>query len=182
MILTQQQRLRMNLKDRLSSRCHIEDIHEILFYVQGNQERKAELYDLIFDPDDAVSYQALWVCSHFSTKENEWLYDKQDELINEVLNCKHSGKRRILLNLLVRQPQTNPPRVDFLNFCLDRMLPAKELPGVQTLCMKLGYELCRPIPELLLEYKTLLDLAEPDLLQISLRTVRKNILKKYDKT
>ena len=164
----------MDLKDRLSSRCHIEDIHEILFYVQGNQERKAELYDLIFDPDDAVSYQALWVCSHFSTKENEWLYDKQDELINEVLNCKHSGKRRILLNLLVRQPQANPPRVDFLN----RMLSAKELPGVQTLCMKLGYELCRPIPELLQEYKTLLDLAEPDLLQISLRTVRKNILKK----
>ena len=64
----------MDLKERLSSRCHIEDIHEILFYVQGNQERKAELYDLIFDPDDAVSYQALWVCSHFSTKENEWLY------------------------------------------------------------------------------------------------------------
>ena len=110
MILTQQQRLRMDLKERLSSRCHIEDIHEILFYVQGNQERKAELYDLIFDPDDAVSYQALWVCSHFSTKENEWLYDKQDELINEVLNCEHSGKRRILLNLLVRQPQANPPR------------------------------------------------------------------------
>ena len=182
MILTQQQRLRMDLKERLSSRCHIEDIHEILFYVQGNQGRKSELYDLIFDPDDAVSYQALWVCSHFSTKENEWLYDKQDELINEVLSCEHSGKRRILLNLLVRQPQTNPPRVDFLNFCLDRMLSAKELPGVQTLCMKLGYELCRPIPELLQEYKTLLDLAEPDLLQISLRTVRKNILKKYDKT
>ena len=45
----------MDLKERLSSRCHIEDIHEILFYVQGNQERKAELYDLIFDPDDAVS-------------------------------------------------------------------------------------------------------------------------------
>ena len=40
----------MDLKERLSSRCHIEDIHEILFYVQGNQERKAELYDLIFDP------------------------------------------------------------------------------------------------------------------------------------
>lgn len=178
MILTQQQRLRMNLKQRLSSRCHIEDIHEILLYVQGDQERIAELYDLIFGPDDTVSYQALWVCSHFSTKENEWLYDKQDELINEVLSCEHSGKRRILLNLLVRQPQANPPRVDFLNFCLDRMLSANELPGVQTLCMKLGYELCRPIPELLQEYKTLLDLAEPDLLQISLRTVRKNILKK----
>ena len=107
----------MDLKERLSSRCHIEDINEILFYVQGNQERKAELYDLIFDPDDAVSYQALWVCSHFSTKENEWLYDKQDELINEVLNCEHSGKRRILLNLPVGESATATPMHEMLSDC-----------------------------------------------------------------
>ena len=137
----------MDLRERLSDRIHIEDIHEIL------------RYGLIFDPDETIGYQALWACSHFSADENKWLYDKQDELINEILVCKHPGKRRLLLNLLLRQPQANPPRVDFLNFCLDRML-------------------CRPIPELLQEYKTLLDLAEPDLLQISLRTVRKNILKK----
>ena len=168
----------MDLRERLSDRIHIEDIHEILRYVQGSQKRKSELYGLIFDPDETIVYQALWACSHFSADKNKWLYDKQDELINEILVCKHPGKRRLLLNLLLRQPQANPPRVDFLNFCLDRMLSAKELPGVQTLCMKLGYELCRPIPELLQEYKTLLDLAEPDLLQISLRTVRKNILKK----
>lgn len=165
------------IRERLSDRIHIEDIHEILRYVQGNPKRKSELYSLIFDPDETIGYQALWACSHFSTEENTWLYDKQDELINEILVCEHPGKRRILLNLLLRQPQANPPRVDFLNFCLDRMLSAKELPGVQTLCMKLGYELCRHIPELLQEFKTLLDLAEPDLLQISLRTVRKNILK-----
>ena len=104
------------------------------FMYKGTKNGKAELYDLIFDPDDAVSYQALWVCSHFSTKENEWLYDKQDELINEVLNCEHSGKRRILLNLLVRQPQANPPRVDFPKLLLlDRMLSAKELPGANAL-------------------------------------------------
>ena len=168
----------MDLRERLSDRIHIEDIHEILRYVQGSQKRKSELYGLIFDPDETIGYQALWACSHFSADKNKWLYDKQDELINEILVCKHPGKRRLLLNLLLRQPQANPPRVDFLNFCLDRMLSAKELPGVQTLCMKLGYELCRPIPELLQEYKTLLDRAEPDLLQISLRTVRKNILKK----
>lgn len=126
----------MDLRERLSDRIHIEDIHEILRYVQGSQKRKSELYGLIFDPDETIGYQALWACSHFSADENKWLYDKQDELINEILVCKHPGKRRLLLNLLLRQPQANPPRVDFLNFCLDRMLSAKELPGVQTLCMK----------------------------------------------
>ena len=98
----------MDLKERLSSRCHIEDIHEILRYVQGSQKRKSELYGLIFDPDETIGYQALWACSHFSADKNKWLYDKQDELINEILVCKHPGKRRLLLNLLLRQPQANP--------------------------------------------------------------------------
>lgn len=82
----------MDLRERLSDRIHIEDIHEILRYVQGSQKRKSELYGLIFDPDETIGYQALWACSHFSADENKWLYDKQDELINEILVCKHPGK------------------------------------------------------------------------------------------
>ena len=51
----------MDLRERLSDRIHIEDIHEILRYVQGSQKRKSELYGLIFDPDEtiAVSYTHL---------------------------------------------------------------------------------------------------------------------------
>lgn len=37
----------MDLRERLSDRIHIEDIHEILRYVQGSQKRKSELYGLI---------------------------------------------------------------------------------------------------------------------------------------
>ena len=49
----------MDLRERLSDRIHIEDIHEILRYVQGSQKRKSELYGLIFDPDETIGYQAL---------------------------------------------------------------------------------------------------------------------------
>lgn len=55
----------MNLRERLSDRIHIEEIHEISQYVQGNLKRKSELYGLIFDPDETIGYQALWACSHF---------------------------------------------------------------------------------------------------------------------
>ena len=98
----------MDLRERLSDRIHIEDIHEILRYVQGSQKRKSELYGLIFDPDETIGYQALWACSHFSADENKWLYDKQDELINEILVCKHPGKRRLLLNLLTTASSESP--------------------------------------------------------------------------
>jgi len=168
----------MNLKAVLSQRIGINTIHEITYLTQGNNKKKQELYDLVFDADDNTGYQAAWVLLHFSLYENRWLYNKQDELINEVLICKHPGKRRLLLGLLYRQPlATNPPRVDFLDFCMDRMISKQELPGVQTLCMKLAYELCRSIPELLQELRATLDIMQPELLQISLRTVRKNILK-----
>jgi hypothetical protein len=167
----------MDLLEKLSGRIHMEDIYETLLYVEGNDKRKQELYELIYHEDDMLSYQTLWVLTHFNRTENEWLFAKQNELIDEVLRCKHPGKRRLLLNLLFKQPLANPPRVDFLDFCLERMLSKEELPGVQTLSMKLAYELCRPIPELLQEFRTMLDIMEADLLPISIRTVRKNVLK-----
>jgi hypothetical protein len=159
----------------LSERIGMNEILEITFLTQKNDKRKQELYNLLFT-DDMVAYQAAWVFTHFSLHENEWLYDKQNELIDEVLICSHPGKRRLLLTIIFKQPLTNPPRTDFLDFSLDRMLSRKELPGVRTLCMKLAYEMCRSIPELIRELRMLIDMMEPDLLEKSMQAVRKNVL------
>ena len=164
-------------RERLLQRIGMNDIHEITCLTQKNNIRKQELYELIFDADDRVAYQATWCLTHFSLYENRWLYDKQDLLINEVLVCKHPGKRRLVLDLLYRQPLANPPRIDFLDFCMERMISKDELPGVQSLCMKLAYELCRPIPELQHELRALMEIIEPDMLVPSTRASRKNILK-----
>ena len=166
-----------DLKNKLSARVHIEDIYEILYYVQGNSLRKKELYAFACHSDTLISYQALWACTHFSITENEWFYDKQNELIDYVLTCTHAGKRRLLLNLLLRQPTANPPRVDFLDFCLEQMMSAKETPGIRSLCMKLAHLQCCSIPELLEEFRSSLEMLEPDLLPASLRAARKNLLK-----
>lgn len=167
----------MNFQEKLSAHIHIEDIHEILLYVEGNEKRKQMLYELIRHEDDRVAYQALWVFTHFNARENEWLIARQDELIDNVLQCVHPGKRRLFLNLLLKQPPADPLRVDFLDFCLERMLSKDELPGVKMYCIRLAYELCRTIPELLRELQNTLDMMETDLLPVSIRTVRKNVLK-----
>lgn len=168
----------MNLKEKLSQRIGINEIYEITYFTQQNPKGKQELFDLLFDSDDVVAYQSAWVFCHFSLYENEWLYDKQDELIDEVLICQHPGKRRLLLSMLYRQTFANPPRTDFLDFCLERMASKDELPGVKTLCMKLAYELCRPIPELLREFRLSLEIMAPYLDKQSTKTVYKNLLKK----
>lgn len=170
----------MNIRNRLSQRIGMGDINEIAGYTQGDDKRKQVLYELVFDADDRIAYQAAWVLNHFSLSENKWLCSKQNKLVDEVMVCKHAGKRRLILSLLFRQPMANPLRVDFLDFCLERMTSRQELPGVQSLCMKLAYEQCRLIPELLQELKLILEIMEGDLIP-SIRTVRKNILKAMQK-
>ena len=51
----------MNLRARLSERVHIENIREILHYIQDDERLREEIYRLIYDEDSVVSYQALWV-------------------------------------------------------------------------------------------------------------------------
>lgn len=170
-----------NLVKRLSGRIGMEDIHEITYLVQSNDKGKQQLYDLAFDENDTIATNALWVMTHFSLYENEWLYQKQNDMIDKVLSVTNSSQKRLLLALLYRQPLTNPPWVNFLDFCLDEMISRKEAPGTTTLCMKLAYEMCRMIPELLQEYRAVLDMLEPTTLPPSLRVARKNILQAMQK-
>ena len=159
----------MNLRARLSERVHIEDIREILHFIQDDEQLREEVYQFIFDEDDIVSYQALWVCTHFSKEDVEWLSRRQNELIDAAMTCPHSGKRRMLLNLLSQQPAANPPRMDFLDFCLERVISRHEPGGVQSLCIKLAYQLTCSIPELQQELRTMLEIMEPELLNPAIR-------------
>lgn len=168
----------MELEKILSRRIGIRDIAGIVCYVHDDEQKIGTLCALFSHPDDTIAYQALWAATHLPPGDRKKLEQRQNHLIDALLVCPHPGKRRLLLNLLYRQPVSRPLRVDFLDFCLQRMTGREELPGVQTLCMKQAYELCRSVPELLQEYEAMLDLIEPDLLPVSLRTVRKNLQKK----
>ena len=41
----------MNLRARLSERVHIEDIREVLHFIQDDERLREEVYQLIFDED-----------------------------------------------------------------------------------------------------------------------------------
>lgn len=56
----------MDLKPTLSSRISMHNIHSILYSAQGDEVRKQELYNLLYDKDDMVAYQAAWVMTHYS--------------------------------------------------------------------------------------------------------------------
>ena len=67
----------MKLRARLAERVHIEDSKEVLNFIKENERLREEIYQLICDEDAIGSYQALWVCTHFSKADVAWLSRKQ---------------------------------------------------------------------------------------------------------
>lgn len=75
------------MRNQLINRLSVNDIYSLCLQTQGKENNclKEELYQLTFDENDRVSFNALWALSHFDEANNPWLFQKHDELIDRVL-------------------------------------------------------------------------------------------------
>lgn len=169
------------MKFSLINRLSQSDIHELCALTQGerNNSLKEQLYQLTLDSDRRVATNALWVFTHFSAVDNEWLYAKHDQLIDRCLNEKDATKLRLMLNLLLRQPfDEEAIRTDFIDFCLTRLADTKSPYAVRAQCIKLAYEQMRYWPELLNELRQTLEMISCEPLSPGLRSAWRQVMKK----
>jgi hypothetical protein len=172
------------LRDRLSVRIHQKQIEELCLLAQGteNDAMKEELYCCAKNQDVRVAYNSLWIFSHFSTRDNCWLFAKHDELIDMVMQECHVGKKRLLLTILERQPfDKENIRTDFLDYSLEKMMSPLEPYAVRAFCIKLAYLQCRHYPELLEELKTCLDAITVEPLSAGLKSASRKVWKAIKK-
>ena len=169
------------MKSLLSHRLSMDEIKDICLLVQGEQNHslKEQLYQLTLDNDRRVATNALWVFTHFSAVDNEWLYAKHDQLIDRCLNEKDATKLRLMLNLLLRLPYTEEDtRTNFIDFCLMKLTDPKSPYAVRAQCIKLAYEQMKYWPELLNELRQTLELISCEPLSSGLHSAWKQVMKK----
>lgn len=175
----------MDYRKKIAKRISFDDIMEVLYAVQHSDTEKEKLYRLIFDEDKKVVRNALWIMGHFSLGENEWLYVKHHELINEAMSVSDDAARRLLLTLLERQPfSASDIRTDFFDFCMKHAMMVSEPVSVKVLCLKLAFAMSVHFRELRDELRSELEIMSDELLAPSVRCCRRNLLKKmnsYDK-
>ena len=172
------------MKVSLINRLSQSDIHELCALTQGgrNNSLKEQLYQLTLDDDRRVATNALWVFTHFSAVDNEWLYAKHDQLIDRCLKEKDTTKLRLMLNLLLRQPYTEEAiRTDFIDFCLTRLADTKSPYAVRAQCIKLAYVQMRYWPELLNELCQTLEMISCEHLSPGLRSAWRQVMKRIQK-
>ena len=167
------------MRKKLNKKLCMDDIYEICILCHGNSRKKAELYQLIFDEDERVATNTLWVFTHFDMQNNEWLYAKHDDLIDRVLVEKNETKRRLMLSLLLRQPfEEESLRSDFIDFCIAKITACSQPYAIRCYCMKLAYEQMKYYPELLTELKAAIDMLEQEPLSPGLTSAKKQVMKK----
>ena len=168
----------IKLNEILSGRLHMNMINEICLLAYEDDNIKDDIYRYAMGADERLAYNALWILSHFDSDAEEWLCQKQDELIEHAIGEQHVGKRRLLLSILNNQSfHEDSLRTDFIDFCISKNPSAIEPYAIRALCMKLAYKQCKFYPELLAELSTCLDMLSQEPLSPALQSTRRNIMK-----
>lgn len=172
-----------DLRSFIAQRIHIRDIRHfcIAACAPDYNDLRTQLLSLASDSDDRVSYNALWIFTHFPAAEKTWLIRHRQRLTDMLLATTHSGKRRLLLTLLDALPcDTNDVRTDYLDFCMSNII-SPEPYAVRAFCIKQAFAQCRHYPELLEEFCGTIQLLRQQELSPGLRSAVKNILKKVSR-
>ena len=172
------------MRNQLLNRLSINDIYSLCLQTQGKENNclKEELYQLTFDENERVAFNALWALSHFDEANNPWLYAKHNDLIDRILLEKSMTKLRLMLSLLIRQPfEEATLRSDFIDYCIAKITACSYPYAIRAYCMKLAYEQMKYYPELLTELKAALDMLEQEALSPGLASAKRQVMKKIKK-
>ena len=130
-----------------------------------------------FSQDYRVARSALWGLTKARKEELSQLQVILNEFIDQAIRTENSSIRRLSLNIIERLEMSEEDlRTDFLDFCLDHMTDVEELPGVQAVCMKLAYRMCKFYPELMDELKRTLEAMDIDYYKPAVKCARSRIL------
>ena len=127
--------------------------------------------------DYRVARIALWSLTKANDEELSALQMIYNELIDLAMTTENSSVRRLSLNLVERLKMNKDEiRTEFLDFCLEHMVDINEFPGTQTLCMKLAYRMCKSYPELMGEFRRMVDAMAIEYYKPAVKCLRTRIL------
>ena len=141
-----------------------------------------------FSQDYRVARSALWGLTKASKEELSQLQVILNELIEQAMQTDNSSIRRLSLNVIERLRvgerssgmrlvmNEDDLRTDFLDFCFNHMIDVEEFPGIQSVCMKVAFRMCKFYPELMDELKRTLEAMEIDYYKPAVKGVRNRIL------
>ncbi len=164
-------------RERLKGSCSEADALAIYHQIKEKCEWQEVMSVYLHDEDYQVARNMLWSLTKATDEELSVYQPKLHMLIDRAMREENSSVRRLTLNIIERlQMEEDDLRSDFLDFCLEQMVNPEGFPGIQSLCMKLAYRMCKFYPELMAELKRTLQTMEVEYYKPAVKSVRSKIL------
>ncbi len=167
----------MDLRERLRQTFSEGGAQEIYQAVKAEGDFLGFARQYAFDTDDRVARSALWGLTKASDAELSSLQVLLNELMDQAMNSDNSSVRRLTLNIIERlKIGKENLRTEFLDFCFEHMISFDELPGIQSLCMKLAFRMCELYSDLRNELIRTLEAMDISYYTPAVKGVRSKIL------
>ncbi len=167
----------MDLRERLRQTFSEGGAQEIYQAVKTEGDFLGFARQYAFDTDDRVARSALWGLTKASDAELSSLQVLLNELMDQAMNSDNSSVRRLTLNIIERlKIGKENLRTEFLDFCFEHMISFDELPGIQSLCMKLAFRMCELYSDLRNELIRTLEAMDISYYTPAVKGVRSKIL------
>jgi len=164
-------------EERLKQTFSEEGAQEIYQEVKAMGDFLGFARQYAFSQEYRVARSALWGLTKASKEELAQLQVIVDEFVDQAMQTANSSVRRLSLNVIERLAMKEEDlRTDFLDFCFEHMMDVEEYPGIQSVCMKLAFRMCKFYQELMDELKRTLEAMEIDYYKPAVKGVRNKIL------
>lgn len=172
----------MNLQSYLSQKLNMTKVQAAVAWTQKCPCNREELWRLTYSEDRRVSVNALWVMTHLSDTEKDWLQSHQNDFADMLIVETDTSKRRLLLQILKAQ-EYDPEnlRSDLLDFCLSKINAECEPYAVRCFSLYVAFHICRHYSELITELEQYLDLLSIQQLSPGLRSALRQTRTKIDR-
>jgi len=128
------------------------EINAVAEWAMEDKCNMEALYAFLRYPDEKSSTNALWALSHLPKSASGWLRLKQDDFVDMLLAETHTCKKRMLLQLLMKQSYDRDSiRADFLDYCLSKINAECEPYAIRCYSIYCALKMCRFYPELMAE-------------------------------
>ena len=181
------ERLRVGASAGMGATAGMGGAQEIYQEVKATGDFLGFARQYAFNEDYRVARSALWGLTKARKEELSQLQVILNEVIDQAMQTENSSVRRLSLNVIERLEMSKEDlRTDFLDFCFEHMMDVEEFPGIQSVCMKLAFHMCKffaersgkaeRYPELMDELKRTLEAMEIDYYKPAVKCVRNRIL------
>ncbi len=114
---------------------------------------------------------ALWCLTHVQKADPAYLQEWHDDFIDMLLAENHTGRKRMLLQVLRGQAyDPDTLRTDFLDFCLSKINAECEPYAIRAFSLYCAYNMCKFYPELIAELNEHLHMLDLQAISAGLRS------------